>query len=436
MFAYNLRLSWLSLKKTPVLSALMIAAIGIGIGVCMTVFIVYALMTGDPIPARSGHLYTYVLDNHLDEDRGPNDQADPFVGYRDVINLMGSDIPVDESVHYQSSAVFHPDNAQIKPFREVLRLANNGFFRLFEVPFLYGSAWSDEADTKAQFVIVLSRALNDKLFGGVNSVGRKVDVDGHYFEVTGVTDDFSPIPRFFETDGDVFDETDGAYVPFSLTPQLKLAKSNGSVNCIADSKGDSWEDFLDQECTWIHHWVWLKDKADRDRYLQMLKNYTVDQQQYGRYQGEYEVEIFNVMEFLKYRELVNPAYVMLIGIAFMFLVVCLLNTNGLLFAKFSGRAGEISVRRALGCSKKRMFRQHLVEIAVIGVAGGVLGLILASGGLLALKHMFPNYDNVAHLNVELVSIAILMSVVSTMITGLYPAWRICQLPPARYLKAQ
>jgi len=126
----------------------------------------------------------------------------------------------------------------------------------------------------------------------------------------------------------------------------------------------------------------------------------------------------------------------LIGIAFMFLVVCLLNTNGLLFAKFSGRAGEISVRRALGCSKRHMFVQHLVEIGVIGFAGGMLGLALSGIGLMALKSMFANYEHLAHLNVELVALAVGLSVGTTMIAGLYPAWRISQLPPAAHLKLQ
>jgi putative ABC transport system permease protein len=72
----------------------------------------------------------------------------------------------------------------------------------------------------------------------------------------------------------------------------------------------------------------------------------------------------------------------------------------------------------------------------VGLLGGLFGLLLASAGLLGLKQMFENYENLAHLNVELIMFAIGISILSTLISGLYPAWRICQLPPAQYLKSQ
>jgi putative ABC transport system permease protein len=127
---------------------------------------------------------------------------------------------------------------------------------------------------------------------------------------------------------------------------------------------------------------------------------------------------------------------MLIGVALMFLIVCLLNTNALLFAKFTGRSAEVSLKRALGCSKKRLLRQHLLEIGLVGLVGGTLGLLLALAGLAGIKALLTNIDNLAHLNSDLVIIAIAASIISTLIAGLYPAWRTCQIDPAKYLKSQ
>ena len=50
MLFYNLRLAVKGIRRNPVLSALMVAAIGIGIGVCMTAVTVYYLISNDPIP--------------------------------------------------------------------------------------------------------------------------------------------------------------------------------------------------------------------------------------------------------------------------------------------------------------------------------------------------------------------------------------------------
>ena len=40
-------------------------------------------------------------------------------------------------------------------------------------------------------------------------------------------------------------------------------------------------------------------------------------------------------------------------------------------------SAEVSLKRALGCSKKRLLRQHLLEIGLVGLAGGALGLLVA-----------------------------------------------------------
>ncbi len=64
-----------------------------------------------------------------------------------------------------------------------------------------------------------------------------------------------------------------------------------------------------------------------------------------------------------------------------FLAVCLINTVGLMLAKFMRRAGELGVRRALGASQRALFGQLLMESGVIGIAGGLGGLLLALLGL-------------------------------------------------------
>jgi putative ABC transport system permease protein len=63
MFVYHLRLALLSLRRTPAVSLLMVVAVGLGIGVSMTMLSVYALMAGDPIPAKSGTLHAVQLDS-------------------------------------------------------------------------------------------------------------------------------------------------------------------------------------------------------------------------------------------------------------------------------------------------------------------------------------------------------------------------------------
>ena len=77
MIYHHLRLAWLSIKNTPVLSGLIISAIGLGIGVCITVLTVYSLMVRNPMPEYSDRLITYKLNNQVESTDG-SEPRDPF----------------------------------------------------------------------------------------------------------------------------------------------------------------------------------------------------------------------------------------------------------------------------------------------------------------------------------------------------------------------
>jgi putative ABC transport system permease protein len=123
-------------------------------------------------------------------------------------------------------------------------------------------------------------------------------------------------------------------------------------------------------------------------------------------------------------------------LAFGFLFVCLINTIGLLLAKFLRRSSEIGVRRALGATKRSIFVQYLIEAGVIGLAGGALGLCLALLGLWAVRQQPTDYAELAHLNGTMLLTAVGLSLLASLIAGMLPAWRACQVAPAIQLKSQ
>ena len=63
MFSYNVKLAMKSMRRNPVMTALMIGAIAVGIGISMTTLTVYYLMSGNPIPAKSDLLFAVTLDS-------------------------------------------------------------------------------------------------------------------------------------------------------------------------------------------------------------------------------------------------------------------------------------------------------------------------------------------------------------------------------------
>ena len=125
---------------------------------------------------------------------------------------------------------------------------------------------------------------------------------------------------------------------------------------------------------------------------------------------------------------------------FAFLAVCLINTVGLLLAKFLNGAPITGVRRALGASRRQIFPQHLVEVGVLSALGALLGLALAALGLAAVHAPVRvgapsadrgGYQELMHFDVTGVIWAVVLAVAATLAAGLYPAWRIGRLPPAR-----
>ena len=130
----------------------------------------------------------------------------------------------------------------------------------------------------------------------------------------------------------------------------------------------------------------------------------------------------------------------LIGLGF--LAVCLINAVGLMLAKFGSRAGELGVRRAMGGSRTDIFLQCLVETALIGLVGGVLGTGLTALGLaidralLAPGAKSVQLDSLTSIDGGMLAIILAVAVVSTVGVGLFPAWRASRVQPAWQLKVQ
>ena len=143
----------------------------------------------------------------------------------------------------------------------------------------------------------------------------------------------------------------------------------------------------------------------------------------------------NLTQWLDYRGVVPQDVRMQTWLAFGFLLVCLLNTVGLMLAKFLRRAGELSVRRALGASRRALFGQLLVESGVIGIAGGVLGLLLALFGLWMVRSRPSAYAAMAHLDGVMLLATFVLALVASLIAGMLPAWRACRVMPALQLKS-
>ncbi|MEM9385279.1 MAG: ABC transporter permease [Pseudomonadota bacterium] len=437
MFSYHLRLAWKSLWGNRALSLLMVAAIAVGIGVCMTTLTIYYLMSSNPIAHRNDVLFAVQLDG-WDPEEGYNQEPDgvPWeLTWRDAIALRKSDIPKRQAAMYKATFVVQPEREDVNPFLSIARVTDSDFFGLFDVPFLYGNAWDKAADEAGEQVVVLSRSINERVFGGENSVGRTVRMGDRSFRVAGVLKDWNPTPKFFDPNNGAYDDAEDIYVPFTLTRALEL-DSAGNTNCWKPEPRNSYDDFMNSECVWIQYWVELSSAQQQREYQRHIDAYAKTQKALGRFERPLDNRLTKVSDWLDVRRVVADDSKVLVGLAFMFLAVCLFNTVGLLLSKFVGKASQISIRRALGATRGELFRQHLVEVSVIGLLGGAFGLGLSYLGLWGVRALNAGAERTTYLDLNMVLLGVVLALISAVAAGLYPTWRAANVDPAPFLRAQ
>ena len=433
MFGYYFNLALRSFKRNKGLTALMVLAIALGIGASMTTLTVFHVLSGDPIPQKSDRLFYVQLDPEGERDyqagQEPVDQMTRF----DSETLLKQKRGLRQTITNGGNVVVSSDKPGVTPQLTEARYATSDFFPMFDAPLRYGRGWTASEDDAKARVAVISKELNEKLFGGGDSTGKILHIAPNDFRIVGVLDEWRLVPRFYDMFNDQYGTMESVFLPFSTSRDLDLG-TQGNTNCWDDSNGDVRG--LNAPCAWLQYWVELDSPAKAADYRNYLVNYSNQQRAAGRFHRPANVRLRNVMELLEYNKTVPSDVRLQLWLALGFLLVCLVNTVGLLLAKFLRRSGEIGVRRALGASRGEIFKQCLVEAGTIGMAGGVLGLLLALLGLWAVRQQPASYASLAQLDGSMLLTTFALALIASLLAGLLPAWRAMQVTPAIQLKSQ
>ncbi len=441
MFAYHLRLGLKSLRRNPVLTALMIGAIGLGIGVCLTTLNVYSLVSGNPLASRNNITYAVQMDGW-----DPNEPMDkkrpelaPFeLTYRDAQAVYESEIPDRKVIMRKGAFVLgsSDEKSETKPYNVLGASHDPRFLRHVQraLPLRLGlgrrggkqRGARDRAGRGGEPEIFWRRQQR----GADRSSSTTRSTRSSACWITGIrcrssmtsTTGASTTPKMssFPTAAVRCSKWSPRVTPIAGSPNPSTRSRNFSTpSACGFSPGSSS----------IH-------RAKVDAFKSWLDGYVGEQKKLGRFQRPLNNRLSTVSEWLQLNEVVEKDNSVLLGISFMFLAVCLLNTVGLLLAKFSGKVGVVSLHRALGASRKMIFRQHLVEVSLIGIAGGLLGILLGFVLLLATRQLYNSYEAVTRLDWSVGLAALGIALAAGILAGLYPTWRICRVQPAPYLKTQ
>jgi putative ABC transport system permease protein len=441
MLLYNVRLAWKSLRRHPVLSLLIVAGIALGVGVATAFITVYHVLGQDPVPRRSGVLYYVRMDSWDPTAPHPDPTGiPPKITYRDMREIMKSRIPVRQTATYQAALALYPADRNIRASLEPVRMAFSDFFPMFDVPFRFGSGWDRAADAKPEAVVVISSGLNDRLFGGANSVGRSIRLADRDFRIVGVLAPWRPRVRFYDMTGNSLAPPEGIFLPFNWIEPMEIRTAGGFDGWKSLEGNPSFVERLHaSESVFLQMWVELHGEAQVRAYHGFLDAYAREQKKFGRFQRPLDNRVTPIRDVMVDFRTPAPQIRAVAAVSILFLVVAALNLVGLFLGKFLARAPVVGVRRALGASRASIFLEHLIECELVGLIGGAIGLLLSLGVLAYFNRVYGRLlqmEGFFQLDVAMIGAAILLSLVAGAIAGVYPAWRICSIPPSHHLKNQ
>ncbi|EQD41397.1 ABC transporter ATP-binding protein, partial [mine drainage metagenome] len=152
------------------------------------------MLSGDPLPQKSSRIFYPQVDPETSAQvrRDPPDMMD----YTSAVDLWKSGRADRQAMIASGPLEILPTGARRMAFDTDALSTTHDFFPMFDVPFQYGGPWSAADDTARAQVAVISRSLNDRLFGGANSVGRMLPLAHGVVRIVGVLKHWRPAPLF------------------------------------------------------------------------------------------------------------------------------------------------------------------------------------------------------------------------------------------------
>ncbi|NOK38678.1 ABC transporter permease, partial [Corallococcus exercitus] len=397
----DLRFALRRLRLSPTFTLVAVATLALGIGANVAIFSVVHAVLLRPLPMRDDARLVRLFSVGR---QGPGPTSPP-----DLMDLREQARAFEGLVGAASATVtLGADRTEASPMKVQAGLVTAGFFQVLGPRVQLGRAIQagDDAPGAPQ-VAVLSHALWQRRFGGNPEVlGRSLNLGGPLpWTVVGVMAPGFDFPSHAELwtplvqdESMTKPEARGAHwleVYGRLAPGVSLARAREEASAVARSLAARYP----------------ATNADMGASVESLRDVLVGQ--------------------------VRPSLLLMLGAVGLVLLIACANLMHLLLARAASREGETSVRLALGASRGRIARELLVESALLSVLGGVAGLLAAMWALDALAAFgprdIPRIDEVA-LDGTVLAFTAGLSVFTTLLFGLVPAWQMSRVELARVLR--
>lgn len=215
-------------------------------------------------------------------------------------------------------------------------------------------------------IAILSDQLWRTAFGGRPLVGQKVEIEGRPHEIVGI----------MPPGADVMDHHTQVWLPLWLPPNMARQREAHVLYVIGRLKNGVTAKMAQTELgALLENWGDRAGTRDHVPTNHPLRS------------GDHTLQLQSLQDAIV-GNASRPIWVLQAAVGFVLLIVCA-NLANLVMARAGSRRREFVLRTALGASRGRLLRQSLTEGAVLSVAGGILGLCLASAGVRALIRAYP-----------------------------------------------
>ena len=403
----DLRFAIRQLRKSPGFALTTVLTLALGIGATTAIFslINTVLLRPLPFPEPDRVVSALALETTAGTAGIPESLSYPdFFDWR------------TRNHSFEALASFHPDDRALtgsgSPRHLESQTVSSEFFRVLRVNPILGRGFVADDEKTGTHVAVLSHETWQSIFGAdPNIVGRAITLDGKQYNVVGV------MPKGFQfpiqnpsaalwttladdtTDKDPLTAQRGAHMVHlvgRLKPGVSVVQANTDLDLIARNLAAQYPDSNTQFPTAVV-----------------------------------------VPELEKLVGNTRPALHVLFAAVTLVLLIACANVAGLMLTRTSRRRQEIAVRAAMGATRFGIIRQVLVESVVLSLCGGALGIVLAVILLKTMVHFvpqnLPRLDQVA-VDGTVLGFAALASILTGVLFGVLPAWRMSRLDPALALR--
>jgi predicted permease len=383
MFSRDVRFAVRMLVKQPVFSLTMLALLAIGIAGATAMFGIFNGLYLRPLRFEDPERLV-----NLDE-KAPQWNAERLgIAYPDFHAWR------ERNEAFESMAVYYENRPQISDENgaETLRgaKATHDLLQVLKITPQLGRWFLPEEDKPGgSLVAVLSHELWQTWFGGrADVIGQTIRVDAQPRTIVGV------LPP-----GVDFPDRSEIWVPVAADPN---ERTGWGWNGVARLKAGITVARAEEDLLRVHKGLIESRRASRST------SPTV-----------YSMRDWYVGNF-------RQATTILLGAVGLVLVIACANIAGIMLARGSARAREMGLRTALGAPRARIIRQLLTESLLLGALGGVLGTLLGFQGLRGLLSLMPPDQLPGWVRFDLdwrfLAFCLAISIGSTVLFGLWPAW--------------